>query len=216
MWIWACVCMHFFWQDNSVKVIASGNSMLNYTKSAAEKSLFKKPEGKKELLWTCHAKRYQPFLSSKHLSFCKVYWNKSKEANWEPECFSHHSENAAALGPSAFWICFFVCPFVMQQEHFMTSRFHSRFHYRRWWTTAIWTLSNPPGFTQSMNGKRCCPINLTLLSPEQYTVCSRRCVRRHTHTSYPDQEAMGKAIDTHFPLFFQIHHFTYIKSINWL
>lgn len=37
---------------------------------------------------------------------------------------------------------------------------------RRWWKTAIWTLSSPRGFTPSTNDKRCYPINPTLLSHE--------------------------------------------------
>lgn len=37
---------------------------------------------------------------------------------------------------------------------------------RRWWRTAVWTLSSPRGFTPSTNDKRCYPINPTLSSHE--------------------------------------------------
>lgn len=46
----------------------------------------------------------------------------------------------------------------------------SPFCNRRSWTTAICASWSPHGFTPSMNDKRCCPINPTLLSHELYSL----------------------------------------------
>lgn len=58
------------------------------------------------------------------------------------------------------------------------------FYNRRWWRTAIWTLSSPRGFTPSTNDKRCYPINPTLLSHEP-PLCIQPCVmlKRSIRTS---------------------------------
>lgn len=75
---------------------------------------------------------------------------------------------------------------------------HSRSHscHRRWWRTAIWTLSNQPGFTQSMSGKRCFPISPTPSSPEHFSVRTHAGVggQTHTHTFYKlDTKRRGKS-----------------------
>lgn len=75
----------------------------------------------------------------------------------------------------------------------------THFYYRRWWRTAIWTLSNPHGFTQSTNDKRCCPISPTPSSPEQCTVCTLK--------TWPRSEG-----GSHRHTFF--FRFTYSKAIN--
>lgn len=61
---------------------------------------------------------------------------------------------------------------------------------RRWWRTAIWTLSSPRGFTPSTNDKRCYPINPTRLSHElplyiQPCVMLKRSIRT-SWTLVPD------------------------------